>query len=246
MENNISSGVRKGTWTPEEDALLKKCIEDYGEEKWHLVPIRAGLKRCRKSCRLRWLNYLKPDIKRSQFTTDEVDLIVRLHKLLGNRWSLIAGRLPGRTANDVKNFWNGHIEKTGRAKVEKIITRSNILKPRPRIPSNLKVRRPIETTDRVPPSDLVPIANNEGPDENYKQYPSTDESAECIRWWNNLLETSNMENVMADDLGKQTGESSGGLHDPDSTAILEGDGDEFFDLNIDVDFGELMRFDDEW
>ncbi|KAK4426551.1 Transcription factor [Sesamum alatum] len=241
MEDNISSGVRKGTWTPEEDALLKKCIEDYGEGKWHLVPIRAGLKRCRKSCRLRWLNYLKPDIKRGQFTTDEVDLIVRLHKLLGNRWSLIAGRLPGRTANDVKNFWNSHIEKTRRAKVKKIISHSNILRPRPRIPSNLKVRWLRERRETVPRSNLVPI-NNEGP-ENYKQHSSS-EAKECIRWWNNLLETANMENVMVDELEKQIGETSTDLHDQDN-AILEGDGDEFIDLDIDVDFGELMRFGDE-
>ncbi|XP_052886251.1 transcription factor MYB114-like isoform X1 [Gossypium arboreum] len=103
--------VRKGAWTEEEDLLLKKCIEKYGEGKWHQVPARAGLNRCRKSCRLRWLNYLKPNIKRGHFAADEVDLIIRLHNLLGNRWSLIAGRLPGRTANDVKNYWNTHLLK---------------------------------------------------------------------------------------------------------------------------------------
>nr|QTI50367.1 Myb5a splice variant [Erythranthe lutea var. variegata] len=108
---NTPVGVRKGAWSTEEDVLLRKCIENFGEGKWHLVPLRAGLNRCRKSCRLRWLNYLKPNIKRGQFNNDEVDLIIRLHKLLGNRWSLIAGRLPGRTANDVKNVWNSHIEK---------------------------------------------------------------------------------------------------------------------------------------
>ncbi|CAH1413451.1 unnamed protein product [Lactuca virosa] len=76
--------MRKGAWTAHEDTLLKKCIEKYGEGKWHLVPLRAGLQ-------------------------DEVDLILRLHKLLGNRWSLIAGRIPGRTANDVKNYGNTNI-----------------------------------------------------------------------------------------------------------------------------------------
>ncbi|KDP31443.1 hypothetical protein JCGZ_11819 [Jatropha curcas] len=70
-----------------------------------------GFNRCSKSCRLRWLNYLKPDIKRGEFTLDEIDLMFRLHNLLGNRWSLIAGRLPGRTENDVKNFWNTHMRK---------------------------------------------------------------------------------------------------------------------------------------
>ncbi|XP_019055397.1 PREDICTED: transcription factor MYB114-like [Nelumbo nucifera] len=78
-------GLRKGAWTKEEDILLRKCIERYGEGKWCLVPLRAGLNRCRKSCRLRWLNYLRSDIKRGKFTLDEVDLIIRLHKLLGNR-----------------------------------------------------------------------------------------------------------------------------------------------------------------
>ncbi|KAE8722291.1 Transcription factor MYB1 [Hibiscus syriacus] len=98
-------------WTEEEDQLLKKCIERYGEGKWHRVPLLAGLNRCRKSCRLRWLNYLRPNIKRGSFAEDEVQLIIKLHKLLGNKWSLIAGRLPGRTANDVKNFWNCHLSK---------------------------------------------------------------------------------------------------------------------------------------
>ncbi|RZC89286.1 hypothetical protein C5167_027813 [Papaver somniferum] len=78
-------GLRKGAWAEEEDLLLRKCIIKYGEGKWRQVPIRAGLNRCRKSCRLRWLNYLQPNIKRGEFQPDEVDLIIRMHKLLGNR-----------------------------------------------------------------------------------------------------------------------------------------------------------------
>lgn len=57
------------------------------------------------------MNYLKPDIKRGNITPDEDDLIIRLHSLLGNRWSLIAGRLPGRTDNEIKNYWNTHLSK---------------------------------------------------------------------------------------------------------------------------------------
>ncbi|KAK1301662.1 hypothetical protein QJS10_CPB12g01476 [Acorus calamus] len=78
-------GLRKGAWTQEEDLLLRKCVEEYGEGKWCQVPLRAGLNRCRKSCRIRWLNYLRPNLKRGGFGEDEVDLILRLHEHLGNR-----------------------------------------------------------------------------------------------------------------------------------------------------------------
>ncbi|GAB4853734.1 Transcription factor MYB1 [Ancistrocladus abbreviatus] len=104
-------GLKRGAWTALEDQLLVDYINNHGEGSWRNLPERAGLKRCGKSCRLRWLNYLKPDIKRGNITQDEEDLIIRLHKLLGNRWSLIAGRLPGRTDNEIKNYWNTSLRK---------------------------------------------------------------------------------------------------------------------------------------
>ncbi|KAK7266428.1 hypothetical protein RIF29_19072 [Crotalaria pallida] len=101
----------------------------------------TGLNRCRKSCRLRWLNYLNPNIMRGMFKEDEVDLILRLHRLLGNRWSLIAGRLPGRTPNDVKNYWNSYIRKkvsshkenvNNTRPKESVIEPHIVIKPQPR------------------------------------------------------------------------------------------------------------------
>ncbi|KAK4268902.1 hypothetical protein QN277_022129 [Acacia crassicarpa] len=104
-------GLHRGPWTLKEDALLTKYIQAHGEGQWRSLPKRAGLLRCGKSCRLRWMNYLRPDIKRGNITPEEDDLIIRMHSLLGNRWSLIAGRLPGRTDNEIKNHWNTHLSK---------------------------------------------------------------------------------------------------------------------------------------
>ncbi|KAF9602638.1 hypothetical protein IFM89_030526 [Coptis chinensis] len=108
-EKPIKRYVNKGAWTTEEDQKLAEYIEIHGAKRWKAVAVKAGLNRCEKSCRLRWLNYLRPNIKRGKFTDQEEDLIIRLHRLLGNRWSLIAGRLPGRTDNDIKNYWNSHL-----------------------------------------------------------------------------------------------------------------------------------------
>ncbi|PRQ46949.1 putative transcription factor MYB-HB-like family [Rosa chinensis] len=104
-------GLNRGAWTALEDRDLTEYIKVHGEGRWRNLPQKAGLKRCGKSCRLRWLNYLRPDIKRGNISPDEEELIVKLHKLLGNRWSLIAGRLPGRTDNEIKNYWNTNLSK---------------------------------------------------------------------------------------------------------------------------------------
>ncbi|XP_010538494.1 PREDICTED: transcription factor MYB39-like [Tarenaya hassleriana] len=104
-------GVKKGPWTEEEDEKLRGYIREKGFGNWRSLPKLAGLNRCGKSCRLRWMNYLRPDIRRGNFSHDEERLIVNLHALFGNKWSKIASHLPGRTDNEIKNYWNTHIRK---------------------------------------------------------------------------------------------------------------------------------------
>ncbi|XP_048235755.1 transcription factor MYB15 [Ricinus communis] len=109
-------GLKKGPWTPEEDRILISHIQKYGHSNWRALPKQAGLLRCGKSCRLRWINYLRPDIKRGNFTEEEEETIIKLHEMIGNRWSAIAAKLPGRTDNEIKNVWHTHLKKRLRQK----------------------------------------------------------------------------------------------------------------------------------
>ncbi|KAI4366908.1 hypothetical protein MLD38_022710 [Melastoma candidum] len=108
-------GLKRGPWTIKEDHKLVNCILNNGIHCWRTVPKLAGLLRCGKSCRLRWINYLRPDLKRGAFTEDEEDEMIQLHSVLGNRvtfrWSKITSHFSGRTDNEIKNHWNTRIKK---------------------------------------------------------------------------------------------------------------------------------------
>ncbi|GJX85906.1 transcription factor MYB13-like protein [Tanacetum coccineum] len=103
-------GMKKGAWSEDEDEKLRAFIQKYGHPNWCEIPKLAGLSRSGKSCRLRWMNYLRPNVKHGNFTKEEQDVIVDLHSKHGNKWSMMAAQLPGRSDNEIKNYWHTHLK----------------------------------------------------------------------------------------------------------------------------------------
>nr|XP_010904731.1 transcription factor GAMYB isoform X2 [Elaeis guineensis] len=107
--------LKKGPWTSAEDAILVDYVKKHGEGNWNAVQKHSGLFRCGKSCRLRWANHLRPNLKKGAFTQEEEQLIIELHATMGNKWARMAALLPGRTDNEIKNYWNTRIKRRQRA-----------------------------------------------------------------------------------------------------------------------------------
>lgn len=84
-----SPASKKVHWTEAEDAILFDYVKHHGEGKWNAVAKATGLARCGKSCRHRWLNHLKPNLKKGPITTEEEHLIIQLQAQMGNKWARI-------------------------------------------------------------------------------------------------------------------------------------------------------------
>ncbi|WCJ32942.1 myb domain protein 101 [Euphorbia peplus] len=110
-DGNGESNLKKGPWTAEEDAVLVEYVRKHGEGNWNAVQRHSGLARCGKSCRLRWANHLRPNLKKGSFSPEEERLIVELHAKFGNKWARMASLLPGRTDNEIKNYWNTRVKR---------------------------------------------------------------------------------------------------------------------------------------
>ncbi|OIV95533.1 hypothetical protein TanjilG_10921 [Lupinus angustifolius] len=103
--------LKKGPWTTTEDAILIDYVTNHGEGNWNAVQRNTWLARCGKSCRLRWANHLRPNLKKGSFSHDEEKLIVLFHSQFGNKWARMAALLPGRTDNEIKNYWNTRVKR---------------------------------------------------------------------------------------------------------------------------------------
>lgn len=85
--------LKKGPWTSAEDAILVDYVKKHGEGNWNAVQKHSGLFRCGKSCRLRWANHLRPNLKKGAFTAEEEQVIIELHAKMGNKWARMAAHV---------------------------------------------------------------------------------------------------------------------------------------------------------
>ncbi|GKV35603.1 hypothetical protein SLEP1_g43849 [Rubroshorea leprosula] len=205
-------GIKRGPWTPEEDELLANYINRAGEGRWRTLPKRAGLLRCGKSCRLRWMNYLRPSVKRGRIAPDEEDLILRLHRLLGNRWSLIAGRIPGRTDNEIKNYWNTHLSK-------KLISQG--IDPRTHKPLNLTNPSSSELSQSNPP----PTSNRNPNSDSFEP----EETAAMITSKNPQEKFTTTKEVLVDKASGNWRDSEGFMGEQPNSSHLHGNGGDYME-----------------
>jgi hypothetical protein len=99
----------RNPWTPQEDVKLVELMKKHGQS-WAMIS--ASMEgRTGKQIRDRFLNKLRPNIKCGDWTVEEDELMIRLLNEIGNRWSLIATHLPGRTEGQVKNRYYSSIKK---------------------------------------------------------------------------------------------------------------------------------------
>ncbi|CAB81832.1 myb protein-like [Arabidopsis thaliana] len=107
--------IKKGPWKAEEDEVLINHVKRYGPRDWSSIRSKGLLQRTGKSCRLRWVNKLRPNLKNGcKFSADEERTVIELQSEFGNKWARIATYLPGRTDNDVKNFWSSRQKRLAR------------------------------------------------------------------------------------------------------------------------------------
>ncbi|XP_010553956.1 PREDICTED: myb-related protein 340 [Tarenaya hassleriana] len=231
-------GWRKGPWTPEEDKLLVEYVTLHGEGRWSSVAKCAGLNRSGKSCRLRWVNYLRPGLKRGQITPLEEEIIIELHSLWGNKWSTIARYLPGRTDNEIKNYWRTHFKKKEKSsrKQDNKIKKSQSRKTQTQMPTKPQSQpAQDDVTTKLNPE--LGIAPSEGQYNNVpdQHYTTTTAVAPC----------SSDQSMMIDGGNNYLWGSLWGL-DGDNCFLSGGNDDQTAGVNVDGNVNKFITVDDNY
>ncbi|CAN4111829.1 unnamed protein product [Withania somnifera] len=172
------SDTKKGPWKAEEDEVLIKHVKKYGPRDWSSIRSKGLLQRTGKSCRLRWVNKLRPNLKNGvKFSAEEERTVLELQAQFGNKWARIATYMPGRTDNDVKNFWSSRQKRLAK------ILRTSVPQP----------SKPQKNINREAPPALQKVPSLEAPKLNSTaEERSFSVSQYCSSSYVNNFDTTNM------------------------------------------------------
>ncbi|TYJ25136.1 hypothetical protein E1A91_A07G028400v1 [Gossypium mustelinum] len=86
----------KGQWTPEEDEILRKAVQQFKGKNWKKIA-ECFKDRTDVQCLHRWQKVLNPELVKGPWSKEEDELIIELVNKFGpKKWSTIAQHLPGR------------------------------------------------------------------------------------------------------------------------------------------------------
>lgn len=137
MANDMTALVRKGTprksFTPAEDVLLSRLVMIHGSDNWEKVAYFMNGRNARQ-CRERWRTVLTPGLVNGPWSHAEDELLVRLYREHGPKWSLISKQFKGRSDSNVKNRWTRHLMLMNLDHIEKKEKPVETLERQPEIP----------------------------------------------------------------------------------------------------------------
>ncbi|XP_009956440.1 PREDICTED: snRNA-activating protein complex subunit 4, partial [Leptosomus discolor] len=102
---SVDPSLKKGPWTPEEDAMLLAAVKKYGERDWYKIRTEVP-GRSDAQCRDRYLKALHCDVKKGKWSLEEEEQLIELVQKHGlGHWSQIASELPHRTGSQCLSKW---------------------------------------------------------------------------------------------------------------------------------------------
>ncbi|TYI17497.1 hypothetical protein ES332_A07G028400v1 [Gossypium tomentosum] len=99
----------KGQWTPEEDEILRKAVQQFKGKNWKKIA-ECFKDRTDVQCLHRWQKVLNPELVKGPWSKEEDELIIELVNKFGpKKWSTIAQHLPGRIGKQCRERWHNHL-----------------------------------------------------------------------------------------------------------------------------------------
>lgn len=111
---NAKRGTGVFSWSKEDDMRLTEIMKKYKNPRdWEPIAKEHGMGKSAKECHERWIRYLKPGVRKGQWTDQEdaivIEAVTTSSEQPFTRWSDLAQRLPGRVGKQIRDRWVNHL-----------------------------------------------------------------------------------------------------------------------------------------